>query len=132
MGNGYNAGKYKILIDRLIGPWEKERLGKLPAWAKSVIETLLNETLKADDRAEKAELALRVERLRDTIRFHAYMYYNLDRNLISDHQYDTLYNNLKKLERDHPELVTPDSPTQLVDVAVAAPLSETNRLMEVK
>jgi NAD-dependent DNA ligase len=63
-----------------------------------------------------------VESLRDRIRFHAHLYYNLDHNLISDGQYDEMLKNLQKIERDHPELVTPDSPTQLVGESISHPL----------
>jgi DNA ligase (NAD+) len=56
----------------------------------------------------------RLERLRDQIRRHDYRYYVLDQPEISDAEYDGLMNELKALEREHPELVTPDSPTQRV------------------
>jgi len=63
-----------------------------------------------------------VEKLRDVIRFHAYLYYHLDRPEISDSQYDTLWRELEKIERERPEVVTKDSPTQLVGVDIAMPL----------
>ena len=132
MANGYNAGRHTEIRKRMIESYEQERLHKLPAWARSMIERMLNEIEKQEVRREKAELLFLVERLRDTIRFHAHIYYNLDHNLISDYQYDQLYNNLKHLERMHPELVTPDSPTQLVGITVSAPLSGTHRLRDHK
>jgi DNA ligase (NAD+) len=55
-----------------------------------------------------------VESLREQIRHHEYRYYVLDDPEISDAEFDRLMNELKKLEADHPELVTPDSPTQRV------------------
>src|SRR5579864_8485497 len=55
-----------------------------------------------------------VESLREQIRHHEYRYYVLDDPEISDAEFDRLMNVLKKLEADHPELVTPDSPTQRV------------------
>jgi DNA ligase (NAD+) len=55
-----------------------------------------------------------IEKLREDIRHHDHMYYVLDRPEISDKEYDDLLNRLKKLEEAHPELVTPDSPTQRV------------------
>ena len=55
-----------------------------------------------------------IERLRDDIRQHEYRYYVLDDPEISDAEFDQLMNRLKKLEADHPELITPDSPTQRV------------------
>ncbi len=56
----------------------------------------------------------RLERLRDEIRRHDHAYYVLAKPVISDREYDTLLDELKKLEVQHPELITPDSPTQRV------------------
>ena len=56
----------------------------------------------------------KVESLREKIRRHEYLYYVLDAPEISDAEFDRLMNELKKLEADHPELVTSDSPTQRV------------------
>ena len=55
-----------------------------------------------------------IEKLREEIRHHEYRYYVLDDPEIPDAQFDALMNQLKKLEKEHPELVTPDSPTQRV------------------
>ena len=55
-----------------------------------------------------------IESLRDEIRHHEYRYYVLDDPEISDAEFDRLMNELKRLEAAHPELVTPDSPTQRV------------------
>src|SRR5580704_17894003 len=55
-----------------------------------------------------------LDELRDVLRFHEYRYAILNDPLISDFEYDTLYKALEKAEADHPELVTPDSPTQRV------------------
>ena len=62
----------------------------------------------------------RVQALREQIRYHAHRYYVLDEPEISDAQYDDLVRELTELEAAHPELVTPDSPTQ----RVGAPPSE--------
>ncbi len=51
------------------------------------------------------------EDLRAAIRHHEYQYYVLDQPEISDAEYDELMRRLQKLEREHPELITPDSPT---------------------
>src|SRR5467141_3950645 len=56
----------------------------------------------------------KIEALREKIRHHEYRYYVLDDPEISDADYDKLMNELKRLEAEHPELVTPDSPTQRV------------------
>ena len=56
----------------------------------------------------------KIESLRDEIRHHEYRYYVLDDPEISDAEFDRLMNDLKKLEAEHPQLITPDSPTQRV------------------
>ncbi len=56
----------------------------------------------------------RVEELRRLIRHHEHCYYVLDRPEISDAEYDRLVAELKRLEAEHRDLVTPDSPTQRV------------------
>jgi DNA ligase (NAD+) len=56
----------------------------------------------------------RIEELRALIRHHEYRYYVLDSPEISDADYDKLYRELQDLEAAHPELITPDSPTQRV------------------
>jgi DNA ligase (NAD+) len=55
-----------------------------------------------------------LQELRDTLRHHEHLYYVEDAPEITDAQYDALMNKLKKLEAEHPELVTPDSPSQRV------------------
>src|SRR6185369_3130158 len=52
--------------------------------------------------------------LRDVLRFHEYRYYVQNDPLISDAEYDSLYKRLERFEKDHPDLVTEDSPTQRV------------------
>ncbi|WP_340105281.1 NAD-dependent DNA ligase LigA [Rhodohalobacter sp. 8-1] len=54
------------------------------------------------------------EKLRDAIRYHNYRYYVEDDPVISDAEYDDLFDNLKKLEEEYPDIVTEDSPTQKV------------------
>ncbi len=55
-----------------------------------------------------------IEALRDELRHHEYLYYVLDAPEWTDAQYDARMNELKRLEAEHPELLTPDSPTQRV------------------
>lgn len=55
-----------------------------------------------------------IESLRDVLRFHEYRYYILNDPLISDPEYDALFKQLEKLEKENPDLITPDSPTQRV------------------
>jgi len=71
------------------------------------------------------DVQARIDRLRTEIRHHDYLYYVKDRPEISDEAYDQLFRELTELERAHPELVTPDSPTQRVG---AAPLSELKKV----
>jgi DNA ligase (NAD+) len=56
----------------------------------------------------------RIDKLRETINHHNYRYYVLDSPEISDAEYDELMKELRQLEAEHPELVTPDSPTQRI------------------
>jgi DNA ligase (NAD+) len=56
----------------------------------------------------------RIAELRETINHHNYRYYVLDSPEISDAEYDELMKELRQLETEHPELVTPDSPTQRI------------------
>jgi len=56
----------------------------------------------------------RIEELREIINHHNYRYYVLDSPEISDAEYDELMKELRQLEAEHPELVTPDSPTQRI------------------
>ena len=60
------------------------------------------------------EVRRRVEELRREIRYHNYRYYVLNSPVVSDAEYDRLLSELRLLEEQHPELVTPDSPTQRV------------------
>ena len=53
-----------------------------------------------------------MKELRDTLNTHSYRYYVLDDPTISDFEYDRLYRRLEDLEREHPEEITPDSPTR--------------------
>ena len=60
-----------------------------------------------------------IAELRRTIRHHLHRYHVLDDPEISDAEYDSLYRKLEQLEAEHPDLVTPDSPTQRVGEAPA-------------
>jgi DNA ligase (NAD+) len=55
-----------------------------------------------------------MERLRAELRHHEHLYYGLDAPELTDAEFDALMNRLKRLEAEHPELVTSDSPTQRV------------------
>jgi DNA ligase (NAD+) len=60
------------------------------------------------------QVAARVAELRKDIEFHNYQYHVLNNPVISDEEYDRLFRELLELEREHPELASPDSPTQRV------------------
>jgi DNA ligase (NAD+) len=62
----------------------------------------------------EANLASRVEELKRVLEEHAHRYYVLDDPTIGDDAYDALLDELRRLEAEHPELLTPDSPTQRV------------------
>jgi DNA ligase (NAD+) len=63
--------------------------------------------MKTDDK-------IKIQQLRDQLRRHDTLYYVHNAPEISDQQYDKLFGELKALEQAHPELITPDSPTQRV------------------
>lgn len=70
---------------------------------------------------DPSDWAARSDWLRRELNRHAHAYYVLDRPTIPDAEYDLLFRELQQLEADHPELLTPDSPTQRVG---GAPLPE--------
>ena len=67
-----------------------------------------------------SDLATRAASLRERLERSAHEYYVLDRPSLSDAEYDKLFRELQQLEREHPELRTPDSPTQRVGAEVGA------------
>ncbi|WP_156656400.1 NAD-dependent DNA ligase LigA [Mycobacterium sp. 852002-51152_SCH6134967] len=68
---------------------------------------------QADD-APDADVRRRWQELADEVREHQFRYYVRDSPIITDAEFDTLLRDLQALEENHPELRTPDSPTQLV------------------
>src|SRR5438105_1288281 len=70
--------------------------------------------------SEVKDVQARLDELRAELNHHLYRYHVLDDPEISDAAYDRLYDELKALEDEHPDRITPDSPTQ----RVGAPLSE--------
>lgn len=67
----------------------------------------------------------RINKLKQLLDKHRYLYYVLDKPEISDSVYDSLYRELEELEKENPELITPDSPTQRVG---DEPLKEFNKV----
>src|SRR5262245_15651846 len=64
--------------------------------------------------SDKARAAARMTELRGAIERHRRLYFGQNQPEVSDSEYDRLEAELLSLEREHPELVTPDSPTRLV------------------
>src|SRR5215472_8303330 len=62
----------------------------------------------------KPDPTTRLQELRDAIRHHEERYYLHNAPEISDEEFDQLLHELERLEAEHPDLVTPDSPTQRV------------------
>ncbi len=60
------------------------------------------------------EIEKRIHELREIINYHNHKYYVEDAPEISDYEYDALYRELENLEKERPDLITPDSPTQRV------------------
>ncbi|PIQ24485.1 DNA ligase (NAD(+)) LigA [bacterium (Candidatus Blackallbacteria) CG17_big_fil_post_rev_8_21_14_2_50_48_46] len=60
-----------------------------------------------------------IEQLRAELQYHNYRYYVLDQPEIADTAYDRLYRRLVEIEQAHPELITPDSPTQRVGAKIS-------------
>jgi DNA ligase (NAD+) len=76
-----------------------------------------------------ADAAARIEVLREAIHRHNYLYYVEDRPEIADAEYDRLLRELRALEETHPELITPDSPTQGVGGRVSVAFAPVEHLV---
>lgn len=74
------------------------------------------------DSVTEHDLAARAAALRRELNEHIYRYFILNQPIITDPEYDALYHELKSIEAEHPELVTPDSPTQRVGSDLQADL----------
>ncbi len=70
-----------------------------------------------------------IELLRDILRWHEYRYYVQNDPLVSDAEYDSLFKILQKFELEHPEIITPDSPTQRVGVGLANDFAKVEHLV---
>jgi len=64
--------------------------------------------------AVRKNIQQKIEQLRDMLRYHEHRYYVLDDPEVSDAEFDRLMQELKRLEAENPELITPDSPSQRV------------------
>jgi DNA ligase (NAD+) len=72
---------------------------------------------------------LYLEDLRNVLRFHEYRYYVENDPLISDKEFDTLYKALENFEKDHPDHITPDSPTQRVAKGLGSDFQKVRHLV---
>jgi DNA ligase (NAD+) len=77
---------------------------------------------------EDAALIKRVKELHEQLAHHAHRYYVLDDPEIGDDEYDRLLDELRAIEREHPELATPDSPTQRVGGTPVSKLEKVEHL----
>jgi DNA ligase (NAD+) len=77
-------------------------------------------TVSSSSVDDVSALQVRAEELRAQINYHNYRYYVLDSPEIADAEYDRLMEELRAIEADHPELQSPDSPTQRVGAGPAA------------
>ena len=73
----------------------------------------------------EAQTKKQIEELQKKIEYHNNRYYNMDDPEITDYEYDMMMQELKKLEKEHPEYAMPDSPTQKVG-GTAKPVSYTH------
>jgi DNA ligase (NAD+) len=91
--------------------WGSISLTRVSAKATPDPKTVLAEQA---DEAPDADLRRRWQELADEVREHQFRYYVRDAPIVSDAEFDKLLRELQALEDEHPELRTPDSPTQLV------------------
>lgn len=71
----------------------------------------------------------KLNELREVLVFHEHKYYVEDDPIITDHEYDILYKQLVAIEEKHPELITPDSPTQRVSSDLTADLAPVQHIV---
>ena len=76
-----------------------------------------------------SEAKARIEELRRLVEHHNYRYHVLDDPELPDSAFDVLFDELKALEEEHPELVVPESPTQRVGGAPAAGFTKVSHLL---
>ena len=76
----------------------------------------------------EADLATQAQELRSALEEHSYRYYVLDDPTIGDERYDALLDELRALEKEHPELATPDSPTRRVGAEPVGKLEKVTHL----
>ena len=89
------------------------------------LQQLTDTFLKSSPINRKSE----IENLKSILRFHEYRYYVQTNPLISDFEYDTLYKELEKFEKENPAAITPDSPTQRVGAGLVKDFTKVQHLV---
>ena len=84
------------------------------AWAMELEERSTMDQATIAKEAAFAAAKTRAEELRAQIEHHNFRYYVMAAPEVADAQYDALVRELQRIEAEHPELITPDSPTQRV------------------
>ncbi len=92
----------------------KRRGGSSPSRGRASVSSRTAPTSGASASSKTTSAAKRAAHLREVLDYHLYRYHVLDDPEVTDAEYDKLYDELVALEDAHPELVTPDSPTQRV------------------
>ncbi len=85
--------------------------------------------LKTRDKNIQAQIGSEIEEFRNCLRFHEYRYYVLNDPLISDFEYDSLFKLLEKYEKENPDSVSADSPTQRVGIGLIKDFPKTQHLV---
>src|SRR6058998_3598513 len=85
-------------------------------------------TARRSSLASSRVVRARATELREVLNRHSYAYHVLDEPEISDAEYDRLFDELKALEEEHPELIAPDSPTQRVGAPVSGRFQKVQHL----
>ncbi|MCC7524219.1 MAG: DNA ligase (NAD(+)) LigA, partial [Chitinophagaceae bacterium] len=83
-------------------------------YTKEQTQVLQQQTAGLLKKQDQSMDASQIGELRNLLRFHEYRYYVMNDPLVADQEYDRLYKVLERMEREHPNLVTADSPTQRV------------------
>ncbi|MEJ2363255.1 MAG: NAD-dependent DNA ligase LigA, partial [Deltaproteobacteria bacterium] len=86
----------------------------LRRWVRGTDDFKLGKTVKNTSDQVPEKVRQRAAELREQIHYHNHRYYRLNDPEISDTAYDALFQELKRLEDEHPQLITPNSPTQRV------------------
>lgn len=83
-------------------------------YTKEQTQSLQEQTIELLKREDSSINTSHIGALRNLLRFHEYRYYVMNDPLVADQEYDRLFKVLERMEREHPNLVTADSPTQRV------------------